>query len=189
MQELRQIARIAVVMGVSGSGKTTIGRAVAARLGWSFEEGDALHPPGNIAKMRAGQPLDDSDRAPWLAAVAARIDEWRSRGENGVITCSALKRSYRKIIIDDRREVRLVYLSGSRELIAARMVQRHDHFMPASLLDSQFETLEPPGLEENAITVSVDAPLDKIVDRLVAELSRSSATSSSRIESYSLQGA
>jgi carbohydrate kinase (thermoresistant glucokinase family) len=189
LQELRQIARIAVVMGVSGSGKTTIGRAVAARLGWSFEEGDALHPPENIAKMRAGQPLDDTNRAPWLAAVAARIDEWRSRGENGVITCSALKRSYRKIIIDDRREVRLVYLSGSRELIAARLAQRHDHFMPASLLDSQFETLEPPGPEENAITVSVDQPLDKIVDRLVAELTQRSATTPSRVESYSYQGA
>ena len=176
-------------MGVSGSGKTTIGRALATRLGWSFEEGDALHPPENIAKMRAGQPLTDADRAPWLSAIAARIDEWRRRSESGVITCSALKRSYRQVIIGDRREVRLVYLSGSRELIAERMSERHDHFMPASLLDSQFETLEPPGPEENAITVSVDQPLDKIVDRLVAELTQRSATTPSRVESYSYQGA
>lgn len=176
-------------MGVSGSGKTTIGRALATRLGWSFEEGDALHPPENIAKMRAGQPLTDADRVPWLSAIAARIDEWRQRSESGVITCSALKRSYRQVIIGDRREVRLVYLSGSRELIAERMSQRHDHFMPASLLDSQFETLEPPGPEENAITVSVDQPLDKIVDRLVAELTQRSATTPSRVESYSYQGA
>jgi len=176
-------------MGVSGSGKTTIGRALATRLGWSFEEGDALHPPENIAKMRAGQPLTDADRAPWLSAIAARIDEWRQRSESGVITCSALKRSYRQVIIGDRREVRLVYLSGSRELIAERMSERHDHFMPASLLDSQFETLEPPGPEENPITVSVDQPIETIVDRLVAELTQRSATTPSRVKSYSYQGA
>jgi carbohydrate kinase (thermoresistant glucokinase family) len=176
-------------MGVSGSGKTTIGRALAARLRWNFEEGDALHPPENIAKMRAGQPLTDADRAPWLAAVAARIDEWCHRSESGVITCSALKRNYRKIITGDRREVRLVYLSGARELIAERMAQRHDHFMPASLLDSQFETLEPPGPEENPITVSVDQPIETIVDRLVAELTQRSATTPSRVKSYSYQGA
>jgi gluconokinase len=189
LQQHRHTARIAVVMGVSGSGKTTIGRALAGRLGWSFEEGDALHPPENIAKMSGGQPLNDTDRGPWLAAVAARIDAWRDAGASGVITCSALKRRYRELIIGNRREVRLVYLSGSRELIAARMAQRPDHFMPASLLDSQLETLEPPVPAENAITVSVDAPVDRIVDRLVAELSRTSATSSSRIENYSLQGA
>jgi carbohydrate kinase (thermoresistant glucokinase family) len=176
-------------MGVSGSGKTTIGRALATRLGWSFEEGDALHPPENIAKMRAGQPLTDADRAPWLSAIAARIDEWRQRGESGVITCSALKRSYRQVIIGDRREVRLVYLSGSRELIAERMSQRHDHFMPASLLDSQFETLEPPGQEESPITVSVDQPIETIVDRLVVGLTQRSATTPSRVKSYSYQGA
>ena len=176
-------------MGVSGSGKTTIGRALAVRLRWDFEEGDALHPPENIAKMRAGQPLTDADRAPWLSAIAGRIDEWRQRGESGVITCSALKRSYRQVIIGDRREVRLVYLSGSRELIAERMSQRHDHFMPASLLDSQFETLEPPGPEESPITVSVDQPIETIVDRLVAELTQRSATTPSRVKSYSYQGA
>ena len=185
----RQTAPIYVVMGVSGSGKTTVGRALAERLGWNFQEGDLLHPPENVAKMTAGEPLDDGDRAPWLAAVASRIDEWRHRGESGVITCSALKRSYRKIIIGSRREVRLIYLSGSRELITDRMRRRQGHFMPARLLDSQFETLEPPGPEENAITVPVGAPVEKIVDRLVAELSRTCAKTPSGVENYSLQGA
>jgi carbohydrate kinase (thermoresistant glucokinase family) len=189
LQQDRQNARIAVVMGVSGSGKTTIGRALARRLGWCFEEGDALHPPANIAKMSAGQPLDDHDRAPWLAAIAARIDDCRRRGESAVISCSALKRAYREVIIGNRPEVRLIYLTASRRSIAARLAQRRGHFMPANLLDSQFEILEPPGPEENAITVSVDQPVEAITDRLVVELSRGCATTPSRVESYSLQGA
>ena len=170
MQEHRQAARIAVIMGVSGSGKTTIGRVLARRLGWLFQEGDALHPPENIAKMKAGHPLDDQDRAPWLAAIAARIDEWRGRGECGVVTCSALKRRYRDIIIGNRPDVRLVYLEGSRELIGKRMAVRHGHFMPASLLDSQFAALEPPAPDEHAIAVAVDAPVGSTVARLAAAL-------------------
>jgi carbohydrate kinase (thermoresistant glucokinase family) len=170
LQERRQAPRIAVIMGVSGSGKTTIGRALARRLGGRFQEGDALHPPENIAKMTAGHPLDDEDRAPWLAAIAARIDEWRRRGICGVITCSALKRRYRDVIIGDRADVRLVYLEGSPALIGGRLAQRHDHFMPANLLDSQFAALEPPVSEEDAITVSADAPVDAIVDRIAAAM-------------------
>jgi len=170
LQEHRQTARIAVIMGVSGSGKTTIGRALARRLGWLFQEGDALHPPENVAKMKAGHPLDDEDRAPWLAAIAARIDEWRARGDAGVITCSALKRRYREIVIGDRHDVRLVYLEGSRELIGESVATRQGHFMPAGLLDSQFAALEPPGPEEHAITVPVDAPIDSIVGRIAAAL-------------------
>lgn len=158
-------------MGVSGSGKTTIGRALAQRLGWRFQEGDALHPPENIAKMKAGHPLDDADRAPWLVAIAAHIDEWRHHGECGIITCSALKRRYREIVIGDRHDVRLVYLDGSRALIGERIAGRRSHFMPASLLDSQFAALEPPAPEEDAIIVSIDAPVDAIVTRLVAALS------------------
>ena len=170
MQEHPKTARVAVVMGVSGSGKTTIGRALARRLGWLFQEGDALHPSENVAKMSAGQPLDDADRAPWLAAIAALIDEWRARGKAGVITCSALKRRYREVIIGDRPGVRLVYLAGSRELIAERLAARRGHFMPATLLDSQFAALEPPMPEEGAIVVSVEAPVADIVARIAASL-------------------
>lgn len=166
MQEHRQAARVAVIMGVSGSGKTTVGRALAKRLGWRFQEGDALHPPENVAKMKDGKPLDDADRAPWLAAIAVRIDEWRRRGECGIITCSALKRRYREIVIGDRQDVRLIYLEGSRALIGERIAARHGHFMPPGLLDSQFAALEPPAPDEDAITVSVDAPVEAIVARI-----------------------
>ena len=161
---------IAVVMGVSGVGKTTIGRALAQRLGWRFQEGDALHPPENIAKMRAGIPLDDTDRAPWLRAIAARIDEWRERGEAGVITCSALKRRYRDVIIGSRPGVRLVYLTAPPALIAQRLAARPGHFMPASLLASQLATLEPPEPDENALTVSMDAPVETIVEQIAVSL-------------------
>src|SRR5437762_5121369 len=170
LQEHRQAPHIAVIMGVSGSGKTTIGRVLARRLGWLFLEGDALHPPENIAKMKAGHPLDDEDRAPWLAAVAARIDAWRRQGERGVITCSALKRRYRQVIIGNSRDVQLIYLAGSRELIEGRLADRRGHFMPASLLDTQFAALEPPAAEEDAITVSIDASVDAIVAQLAAAL-------------------
>jgi gluconokinase len=124
MRQLVDQPEVAVVMGVSGTGKTTIGLRLAKRLGWKFEEGDSLHPPENVAKMKSGHPLDDADREPWLTAVAEVIDGWRSRGERGVITCSALKQTYRRQIIGDRRGVRLVYLEGSRELIAGRLATR-----------------------------------------------------------------
>jgi gluconokinase len=163
-------AAVAVVMGVSGAGKTTIGRQLAIRLGWSFVEGDSLHPPENLAKMKSGQPLTDADRAPWLAAVARVIDSWRARGEAGVITCSALKRVYRRQIIGDRRDVRLVYLEGSRGLIAERLAARREHFMPPSLLDSQFATLDPPGPDEDPIVVRIDRPVMEIVESIVGVL-------------------
>lgn len=161
---------IAVVMGVAGSGKTTVGEALARRLGWSFQEGDALHPPENVAKMRAGHALDDRDRAPWLAAVAAKIDAWRACEAPGVITCSALKRRYRDVIIGDRPNVRLIYLKAPRPVLAERLVHRQGHFMPASLLDSQLATLEPPTQGENAITVSVDSSVERIVEQIAAAL-------------------
>lgn len=157
-------------MGVSGSGKTTVGKALARRLGWLFQEGDALHPPENIAKMKAGVPLDDKDRAPWLAAIAARIDEWRRLGESGVITCSALKRRYRDIIVGNRADVRLIYLEGSRQLIGERLASRRGHFMPATLLGSQFAALEPPEPDEDPITVSAEAPVDANVARIAGAL-------------------
>jgi gluconokinase len=152
---------IVVVMGVSGSGKSTVAALLAAALGCQFQEGDDLHPPENVEKMRRGTPLTDADRLPWLRKIAEEIDGWRARGECGVLTCSALKRSYRDIIIGDRRDVVLLYLRGSRELIHQRMVARHGHFMPVALLDSQFATLEEPTPDEHPITVDVaDNPAD-----------------------------
>jgi gluconokinase len=165
-----QRALIAVVMGVSGSGKTTVGAALALRLGWRFQEGDALHPPENVAKMRAGFPLDDNDRIPWLHAIAAKIDEWRERGTAGIITCSALKRKYRDTIVGNRHEVRLVYLTAPPALIAERLAGRRGHFMPASLLASQLAALEPPEPDENALTVAMDAPIETVVERIAASL-------------------
>jgi len=170
MRQWRDEFVAALVMGVSGAGKSTIGEQLARRLGWRFTEGDALHPPQNVAKMRSGQPLTDADRAPWLTAVAQAIDDWRQRGQRGIITCSALKRAYRRQIIGDRGDVRLVFLKGPRVLIADRMAARHDHFMPASLLDSQFGTLEVPGPDEHPIAVGVDRPAREIVGRIVDSL-------------------
>ena len=146
---------IAIVMGVSGCGKTTVAALLAAALGCQFQEGDDLHPAANVEKMRGGTPLTDTDRLPWLQKIAAEIDSWRARGESGVLTCSALKRAYRNIIVGDRSDVTLVYLKGSRDLIHQRMAARHEHYMPVALLDSQFATLEEPTPDERPITVDV----------------------------------
>ncbi len=158
------------IMGVSGAGKTTIALSLVARLGWPFQEGDALHSATNVAKMHAGIPLNDEDRRPWLEAVAAWIDSQRAQHLPGIITCSALKRSYRTIILGNRPDVRLVYLRGSFELISRRLANRHGHFMPASLLKSQFDTLEEPGAGENAITVDIGPPADEIADEIIRRL-------------------
>jgi len=157
---------IVVVMGVSGSGKTTIAERLAAAEGWPLLEGDSFHPPANVAKMAAGTPLTDDDRWPWLRAIAAAIDAYRARGENAVVACSALRRAYRDVLIGDRSDVRLVYLKGSRNLIADRLGARKGHFMPAALLDSQFSTLEEPGPEENPITVEIGGTPDVIVQTI-----------------------
>lgn len=164
-----------VVMGVSGCGKTTVARAVAARLGWPLQEGDALHPAENVAKMAAGTPLSDADRRPWLAAVADWIDGRRRAGGHGLITCSALKRDYRRVIVGDRPDVRLVYLRGDRDTIARRLAARTGHFMPASLLASQFATLEEPGGEERPIVVDVAGEPDEVVESVVAAVSAAAA--------------
>lgn len=144
---------ILVLMGVTGSGKSTVGGMLAGRLGWDLAEGDDLHPPENVAKMAAGHPLTDADRLPWLRRIRAWIDEHALAEQPGVITCSALKRSYRDVLRD--RHVVFVHLTGTREQVAARLATRHGHFMPASLLDSQFADLEPPGPDEQAITVDI----------------------------------
>lgn len=161
---------IVVVMGVSGSGKTTVAAMLAGRLHCSFLEGDDFHPAANVQKMRGGTPLTDEDRLPWLRRIAEEIDCWRADEASGVLTCSALKRSYRDIIVGDRPEVTLVYLKGSRELIQHRMAARHEHFMPVALLDSQFATLEEPGPGENPIVVDVGPPPAEIVDEIVRRL-------------------
>ncbi len=154
---------VLVMMGVSGSGKTTIARGVAAQLGWDVIEGDSLHPPANIAKMKAGIPLTDADRWPWLEAIARAIDAVRAAGRSALVACSALKHSYRAILIGDRPDVVLIYLQGSHALIAARIAARKGHFMPLSLLDSQFADLEEPGPDERPIVLSVAPGPEAIV--------------------------
>jgi carbohydrate kinase (thermoresistant glucokinase family) len=134
-----------IVMGVSGSGKSTIGGLLASRLHWEFEDADWFHPASNIEKMHQGIPLTDEDRWPWLDAVAAWIDATRQSNRHGVIACSALKRRYRDVLVGDRYDVRLVYLKGEEGLIARRIATRHEHYMPPKLLHSQFEALEEPG--------------------------------------------
>jgi gluconokinase len=159
-----------VLMGVSGSGKTTIADRLAERLGWTFEDGDRFHPASNVAKMSAGHPLTDEDRWPWLQAISDEIDRVCTAGEHAVIACSALKRVYRGILVHGRDDVRIIYLKGTQELIADRLAQRKGHFMPPGLLDSQFKTLEPPVEAENPVTVSIDASVEAIVDDIVHQL-------------------
>jgi gluconokinase len=166
---------IVIVMGVSGSGKTTIGTGIAEALGWPFIDGDALHPAANVAKMAAGHALSDADRAPWLAAIGAQMDAWTSAGHSGVIACSALRRSYRDTLQAGRHDVRVVFLDVDPAELRARLVARHGHFMPASLLESQLATLERPADDEHAITVAVgsDSPPAQTVARAVAKLRES----------------
>lgn len=161
---------VLVVMGVSGCGKSTVAAVLAGRLGWPFEEGDALHPPANVEKMRAGHPLDDADRAPWLAKVADWVDGCLDGGKSGLITCSALKRAYREVIGRRGSGVVFVYLAGSRETIAERLTARHGHFMPPTLLDSQFAALQEPGPDEPAIRIDVGPPPAEIAQAVIDRL-------------------
>lgn len=161
---------VLVIMGVSGCGKSTVAGLLAGRLGWDLAEGDDMHPEANIAKMSAGVPLTDADRWPWLARVAEWIGEHTAAERPGVVTCSALKRSYRDRLRGPR--VIFVHLAGSRELIARRLAARHGHFMPAKLLDSQFAALEPPGPDEDAITVSISGSPDREAAQIVEAVER-----------------
>ena len=161
---------VIVVMGVSGSGKTTVASLLAERLHWRFAEADEFHPAANIAKMHAGIPLTDADRAPWLGAIAAWIDATRAANQHGVVTCSALRRAYRERLAHGQDDVRFVYLQGERGLVAERMRGRKGHYMPLALLESQFDILEEPGADENTLAVSIDAPPDEIVAAIVAAL-------------------
>jgi gluconokinase len=159
-----------VVMGVSGSGKSTIADSLAARLGWRCEDGDKFHPASNVAKMSAGHPLTDEDRWPWLQAIADEIDRVCKAGERAVIACSALKRTYRDILVHGRNDVRIIFLNGTQELIAGRLAARKGHFMPPGLLTSQFATLQPPDANEHPVTVSIDAKVETIIDDIIRQL-------------------
>jgi carbohydrate kinase (thermoresistant glucokinase family) len=157
-------------MGVSGCGKTTVARLLAQRLGWRFAEADEFHSAANVEKMRAGIPLNDDDRAPWLAAIARYIDEARASRTPSVVTCSALKRRYRDVIVGSRPDVALVYLDGDYDTIAKRLAAREHHYMPASLLQSQFDALEAPGSDEAPIVQSIERSAGEIVEGIVAAL-------------------
>lgn len=159
-----------VVMGVSGSGKSTIGVLIADAVGVPFVDGDSLHPAANIAKMAGGQPLDDDDRRPWLIEIGHRLAAAGERGEGLVVACSALKRSYRELILSAAPEAHFVHLHGSREVLGSRVEGRTDHFMPPALLDSQLAALEPLAGDEPGVVIDVGAPVEQIVASAVSSL-------------------
>ena len=156
---------IIILMGVSGCGKTTVGRLLAERLGWEFLDGDNFHPPDNVTKMSRGTPLTDADRAGWLDRLAGLITESLQQGRSVVLACSALKQSYRDRLTVSPRQVRFVYLKGSRELIGSRLLERAGHFMPPGLLESQFKDLEEPG---NALVVDIRLSPEENVELIIS---------------------
>ena len=166
--EPRQRPAVLLLMGVAGSGKSTTAELLSERLGWPFRDADSFHPPANVEKMTAGTPLTDEDRWPWLYAIADWMDAVMARGENGIVTCSALKRGYRDVLLTGRAGVALIYLKGDKGLIGERLSARVGHFMPPALLDSQFHTLEEPGPDENPHVIDVDAAPDEVVQRILA---------------------
>lgn len=158
---------ITIVMGVSGSGKTTVGKLLAQSLNWDFSDADDFHPPANIEKMSRGIPLEDADRLPWLLQLQAAIDRWLLENKNVVLACSALKASYREMLCRDQQRMKIVYLKGSFHLLATRLKTRENHYMKADLLLSQLETLEEP---ENAIIIDASQPLELIVRQIKNDL-------------------
>jgi gluconokinase len=170
------MATALVVMGVSGSGKSTIARLLADRLGWEFAEADEFHPPANITKMTAGTPLTDEDRWPWLRSIAAWMTERAEAGADVVVTCSALRRVYRDVLREAGSDVRFVHVAGSKELIAGRMASRSGHFMPPSLLESQIATLEPLEDDEDGVVVDLADPPERIVEEALTRLGLSDRT-------------
>lgn len=166
-------AQIVVVMGVSGVGKSTVAKGISTHLGWEFAEGDAFHPQANIDKMHAGHALDDDDRWPWLRSLRDWMADEIASGRSAVVTCSALKRSYRDLLREAGPEVRFLHLAASEELIGERLSHREGHFMPSSLLRSQFETLEPltqDELDAGSVEVSVDGGVPQVITRSLAAL-------------------
>jgi gluconokinase len=177
MKPPSDIPSVIVVMGVSGSGKSTVASMLAHRLHWTYEDGDWFHPESNVEKMHHGEPLTDQDRWPWLRAIAAWIDNTRKAGSHGVVACSALKRAYRDILAGGRPDVGIVFLKGDRDLIARRLAARDGHFMPLALLDSQFAALEEPQADEHPIVVSIVPHPRKIIATIVANLCAAPASS------------
>jgi gluconokinase len=163
---MTQFPCVVIVMGVSGSGKSTVGALLAALLQWEFADADWFHSAANVDKMHAGIALTDEDRWPWLEAIADWIEETRHAGRHGVLACSALKRCYRDVLRRGRTDVRFAYLKGDEALIARRIAARQEHFMPPALLRSQFGALEEPGANENPIVVGIDAPPGEIAARI-----------------------
>lgn len=161
---------IVIMAGVSGSGKSTIGALMAAQLGWTFEDGDALHPVANVAKMTAGVPLTDADRWPWLAALGGWMDRQTAAGRSAVVACSALKRSYRDRLTHGRPGVRVVILEVDKAVLTARLAARHGHFFPPRLLASQLAELEPPGPGETALVVPEDGPPAEVAAEIIRRL-------------------
>jgi gluconokinase len=159
---------ILIVAGVSGSGKTTVGVLLAQRLHWPFADADTFHPGANVAKMRAGIPLTDEDRWPWLRAIADWMDARIAAGESAVTTCSALKRSYRDLLLGERPEATMVFLEAGREELLRRLSTRQGHFFPQQLLDSQLTDMEPPEADEHVLTVQDDeADVTQIADKII----------------------
>jgi gluconokinase len=154
---------IVIVAGVSGSGKSTVGALLAGRLGWRFADADDFHPAANVAKMRARNPLTDADRWPWLRAIGAWMDARIAAHESAVITCSALKRAYRDLLLGSRPQAQMIFLAVDREVLARRLAARHGHFFPGQLLGTQMDALEPPGPDERVISiVPADEPADTV---------------------------
>jgi gluconokinase len=161
---------IVVLAGVSGSGKTTVGELLASRLAWPFIDGDSLHPAANIAKMRAGVPLTDEDRWPWLEAVAAVMDKHIAAGQSAVVACSALKRSYRDLLLAGRPAACMVFLDTGHDLLAARLAARHGHFFRADLLDSQLADLEYPQPAERILVLPAVGTPEQVAQRIISRL-------------------
>ncbi len=161
---------VVLIMGVAGSGKSTVGKLLADKLGWAYVDADDLHPPANVAKMASGVALTDADRRPWLAVIGAWMNERQASQQPAIVTCSALKRSYRDSLREYRPDLRLVYLRGDRDLISSRLAARHRHFFPRGLLNSQFAELEEPGADEDALVIGIEENLATSVNQIIKRL-------------------